>query len=323
MGRIDVFVNTHGHCFDGAASAAMFTALAREIGGKQQTFAYRSCGYGPKMSRVPPEWLTGKTNAILDFRHTESDQLTYYFDHHKTAFGSLEEETTAKDRAASSGRKVHYDASYGSCTKLIADVALAEYGVDLSRYGELVRWADTIDSAGFASAALALADTPAQRIAGVIEQHGDTPFLDAFVPLLLERSLDEVAAHALIADREPPIRAARLDFEAKIRAHAKLRGDVVFADLSDEVLSAAGKFVTYALFPEAVYSVLLLRTKQLVKLAVGYNPWSGRERRHDISELMKKEGGGGHAVVGAAAFAHGDIDRARAAAERVFEALSR
>jgi hypothetical protein len=79
----------------------------------------------------------------------------------------------------------------------------------------------------------------------------------------------------------------------------------------------------YALFPRAMYSVALHRTKHLIKLSVGYNPWCGRPRRHDVSALCKAEGGGGHPVVGAAAFPPGDAERARAASRRVVEALSR
>jgi hypothetical protein len=323
MGRTpDVVVNTHGHCFDGAASAAIFTALHRAIEGRDRTFFYRSCGYGPKMNKVPLEWLGGRENAILDFRYTESPALTWYFDHHKTAFTSEEEHREAERAVAGSKRRLFYDPDAGSCTKLIADVAASQFGLDLREHAELVRWAQTIDTAGFESAAAALADTPAQRIAAVIEHHGDTAYLETLVPLLLERSLEDVVKTQLVADREAPIVAARREFEGRIRERARVRGDVVFVDLSDEIVTAAGKFVTYALFPDTLYSVLVLRTKQLLKVSVGYNPWCGRERRHDIAELMKREGGGGHAVVGAAAFPISDLERARASAERVARALA-
>lgn len=318
-----VVVNTHGHCFDGAASATLFTALLRALRPDDDLrFAYRSCGYGPKMSQVPVEWLSGDVNAILDFRYTEADALTYFFDHHRTGFGSVDEERAAKERAPRTGRKLHFDAEYGSCALLIRDVAAREYGVSLASLEELVRWANIIDTAGFESARAALADTPAQRLAMVIEQHGDTAFLGELVPRLLAEPLDRIAGSPLVVDRLRPILEARADFERRVAASAKPRGDVVFVDLTDKPTSAAGKFVTYALFPEEMYSVLLLRTPQLVKLSVGYNPWCGRPRQHDISALMKREGGGGHAVVGAAAFPPADLERARAAAERVTRALS-
>ncbi len=316
-----VVVNTHGHCFDGAASAALFTAYLRRKEGDDLTFSYRSCGYGPRMSQVPRGWLTGDMNAILDFRYTEDPRLTFYFDHHKTGFASAEELASARRGALGTERRIHFEPTYGSCTKLITDVAHAE-GTDLGALAELVRWADTIDTAGFESAAAALASTPAQRIASTIEHHGDSAFLDRFVPILLERSLAETAAHPLVTDREPAIAASRAEVERSIRKAAELRGDIVFVDLADVTLDGSGKFVTYALFPDSVYSVVLLKTKQLLKLAVGFNPWSGRERRHDISEIMKREGGGGHPVVGAATFPLGAIEEARRAAARVVKSLA-
>jgi hypothetical protein len=318
---INVVVNTHGHCFDGAASAATFTSLLRAIDARDLRFSYRSCGYGPKMQQVPGEWLDGAVNAILDFRYTESDKLSFYFDHHKTGFGSADERSRADQRIAGTSRKLYYEPTYGSCTKLIADVAKREYGVELSGLAELVRWADIIDTAGFESAAAALASTPAQRIAAVIEHAGDTTFLNAFVPLLATRSLEELTHDPLVAEREPAIIEARETALARIKARAQVRGEVVLVDLADEVLTASGKFVTYALYPETAYSVMVVRTKQLIKLAVGYNPWCGRKRRHDIAEIMKREGGGGHPVVGAAAFPLNGAAEARAAAARVVREL--
>lgn len=318
-----VVVNTHGHCFDGAASATLFTALLTALRPDEKlSFQYRSCGYGPRMSQVPVEWLSGDVNAILDFRYTEADRLSWFFDHHRTGFASQAEERAAFERAPRAGRKIHFDADYGSCALLIRDVAERDYGVSLERHAELVRWANTIDTAGFESARAALADTPAQRLAMVIEQHGDTAFLAELVPRLLAESMDDLAASSLVQGRLAPILEARAEFERRVAAAAKVEGDVVVVDLADKQTGAAGKFVTYALFPTEMYSVLVLRTAQLVKLSVGYNPWCGRPRTHDISALMKREGGGGHAVVGAAAFPLSDLARARAAAERVTRALS-
>src|SRR6185369_6856920 len=92
-GRMRVVVATHGHCFDGLASAVLFTQLVRSLreGSESPDFSYRSCGYGPGMSTIPEAWLDGDENAILDFRYTKSDRLSWYFDHHVTGFGSPEE----------------------------------------------------------------------------------------------------------------------------------------------------------------------------------------------------------------------------------------
>ena len=91
-------------------------------------------------------------------------------------------------------------------------------------------------------------------------------------------------------------------------------GSVVFVDLSDEIREVVGKFVTYALYPESCYSVVLTRGRAKVKISVGFNPWSKLPRRHDIGAICARYGGGGHAVVGAAAMPADKLEEARSAA---------
>ncbi len=315
MGKARVVIATHGHCFDGMASAALFTRLYQEVRGSAGFEAkYRSCGYGPGMSAVPPQWLDGDENAILDFRYTKAPKLTWYFDHHVTGFGSAEE----REAAGGPEQQVFYDPGYGSCTKLIADVGAERFGVPREPLADLVRWADLIDAARFASAEAAVdRSEPVLQLASVVEHHGDGPFLAAVVPKLLERPVGEVARDPEILRLWGPIAAAQEAYVARVRRAAKVMGRVVLVDLSDAPLDVAGKFVTYALYPQCVYSVTLLRTKQHHKLSVGYNPWSGVERAHDIAAICKRYGGGGHPVVGAASFPLGALDAARAAATAV------
>src|SRR5439155_11429568 len=128
---------------------------------------------------------------------------------------------------------------------------------------------------------------------------------------LLERPLDEVARSAPIQARWEPLKAAHLAFIERVRHKSERLGSVVLVDLTDEVIEVAGKFVTYALFPESTYSVMVSRGRTRCKVSVGYNPWSGTERRHDISEICRRYGGGGHLVVGAIAFSPTESEKAR------------
>ncbi|MFZ4079442.1 MAG: hypothetical protein ACOYKK_08380 [Microbacteriaceae bacterium] len=91
-----LLVATHGHCFDGMASAALFVHLLRALRGKSAPeLRYKSFGYGPGLRMIPEAWLDGDENAILDFRYTPSDRVNWYFDHHVTAFGSDAERDAA------------------------------------------------------------------------------------------------------------------------------------------------------------------------------------------------------------------------------------
>jgi hypothetical protein len=58
--------------------------------------------------------------------------------------------------------------------------------------------------------------------------------------------------------------------------------------------------------------VTLLKTPEQLKLGVGWNPFGGKARLHDLGERCRALGGGGHKAVGAVAFARGDLEKARA-----------
>lgn len=322
-----VHVLTHGHCFDGLVSAALFTKLLGELEpAKTLSFSYRSCGYGPKLKRIPKGWLAGQINAILDFRYAENENLTFYFDHHKTAFESDKDQRRAvqRVRASKGARKLHFDPACTSCAKLIARVAEETYGVKLADTEELVEWADRVDSARFESAEDAFfARGEALVLSDVVERHGDTPFVAKYAPMLARAHVNEVAREPEIQEMAAPLAAAKERFLSVVRQTGVVRGDVSVTDLGAQEITPAGKFATYVAFPSCRYSVILLRTRDQLKLGVGFNPWSGVQREHDIAALCKAEGGGGHPVVGAVNFAHAELDRARASLEKMVEALGR
>jgi hypothetical protein len=291
-------------------SAALFTRLARSQISATAKFTYRACGYGPEQGGVNPAILDGNENAILDFRYAKSPKLTWYFDHHATAFGSPEE---LADFEKDAGKQKFYDPNYGSCTKLIYDVSRDRFGLDdTPDLVELVRWADIIDAARFPNAEMAVSRAePALWLMTVVENHGDEAFLSRLVPRLLTEPLEEIAKSQDIQSRWVPLRDAHLGFVDKVRTKSQEMGSVVYVDLTDVVIDVVGKFVTYALFPRSVYSVMVSRGKTRCKVSVGYNPWSGVERRHDISKICQRYGGGGHAVVGAIALPPDQSERAK------------
>lgn len=311
MSTRSVVVATHGHCFDGMTSAALFTRLLRDVEEPAALdFTYRACGYGPHQDGVEDDILRGDINAILDFRYVASPKLDWYFDHHATAF------VTPEDRAhfeATRGDRKFYDAGYGSCAKLVYDVSRDQFGLgDTPTIVELVKWADIIDSASFPSAEMAVQRSePALKLMTVVENDGDDAFLAKMIPLLLEQPLDEIAARDDVQERWLPLEAQHRAFVERVRGASQPMGSVVYVDLTDALTEVAGKFITYALYPESTYSVMVTRSKSRCKLSIGYNPWSGKERRHDISAICKRHGGGGHPVVGAVSLHSDEIERAK------------
>ncbi len=315
-----VVVAAHGHCFDGLVSAAMFTHLRRRIDRRSLAFSYRSCGYGPKLRFVPDRWLNGDENAVVDFRYTPSERLTWYFDHHATAFDSDQQ----RDEALGRSKRFFYEPTYGSCTKLIVEVGQNRYGINFDRFTELIRWADQIDSADFESAEQAIDRShPAMQLAAVVEQKGDAGLLKDLVAKLLESPVEDVAESDEIQQLWQPLKTARQTAHDRIERSLTRESNVVFVDLHEAPLEGSGKFVAYSMVPDCAYSVSLLRMRQHFKLSIGYNPWSNKPRGHDIGAICQRHGGGGHPVVGAISMSLDQLDEARALARKIVAELNR
>jgi hypothetical protein len=312
-------VATHGHCFDGLASAAVFAKLVGALDSRSYQFEFRACGYGQGQARADARLLDGDDNAILDYRFANAPKLGWFFDHHRTAFQHDEDRAVFEER--SQGGRYFYDPAYTSCTKLVADVARERFKIDLG-LEELVRWADRIDSANFDTAeqAVSRAD-PMMQLVSVVEHYGDDAFLTRMVPELLNKSLTEIANSTETRDRYRPLGRKHERFVERVRHKGERRGRVVFVDLTETVLDTVGKFVTYALFPDSVYSVIVGLLKSGPKISVGYNPWSGRPLDTDISAICARYGGGGHPVVGGIAFAQNEVERARSVAQQIADEL--
>ncbi len=315
-----VVVATHGHCFDGLASAVLFTRLHRELR-QRASYTYRSCGYGTAQTAAQADLLVGDENAILDFRFTASSKLTWYFDHHRTAFANAEDRQRFDD--ANSDQKYFFDPEYSSCTKLVADIGASTFGVQIPELSQLVHWADVIDAARFDSAEDAISRAaPIKQLVNVVEYYGDDSFLARMVPELLERPLEEVASSKFVEERYRPLGKKHDRFVERVRASGKRQGRVVFVDMTETVLETVGKFVTYALFPDSVYSVIVGVLRSGAKISVGYNPWSGQPLDADISQICARYGGGGHPVVGGISFKTEEVERAREVAREIARELA-
>nr|MBA2647132.1 phosphoesterase [Pyrinomonadaceae bacterium] len=92
----------HGHCFDGVASASLFTRLYRARIQPEADVHY--AGLLHRAGELfDAEMFDGDENAIVDFKYSASERLTWWFDHHQSAFLSPEDE--AHFRADTSGKK--------------------------------------------------------------------------------------------------------------------------------------------------------------------------------------------------------------------------
>ncbi|HLL13964.1 MAG TPA: hypothetical protein VK388_02690 [Pyrinomonadaceae bacterium] len=308
----------HGHCFDGVASAAVFTRFYRtQINNRADVY------YTPLLHRpgalFDEEMFDGDENAIVDFKYSPSEKLNWWFDHHQSAFLSPEDE--AHFRADRTGRKF-WDADSKSCTEFIARIALENFAYEDAALAPLVHWAHIIDGAFYDSPAQVVElAAPALQLMQVIENVDDA-FIEKLIRGLAERPLDEVATGAEVQERLRPILARHRETLEAVRSKITCERGVVTFDLVDEGYEAFNKFIPYYLHPETTYSVAVTRTPQRTKISVGSNPWSPRPRTHNIATICERYGGGGHAVVGAVSYAPDEVERARQTAREIIAELS-
>lgn len=180
-----------------------------------------------------------------------------------------------------------------------------------------------LNSASFRNAEQAVMRAePELQLMSVLEHHGDAAMLERIVPRLAHEPLTDLATSAEIQEAWALLKPQHEAFVQRVRDRSVDMGRVVFVDLTDEVNEVVGKFVTYALFPDSAYSVIVSRGRTRCKISVGFNPWSKQPRTHDISAICSKYGGGGHPVVGAVSMAGSAATEAREAAQAIAQILN-
>jgi len=298
----------HGHCFDGVASAATFTRFYKERVHPEAEVNYTGLLHRPG-NLFDLAMFDSDENAIVDFKYAASERLTWWFDHHESAFLTPEDE--AHFRADTSGKKF-LDPTKKSCTEFIAEVTKQRFGFNAEPLEPLIHWAHIIDGALYESAAQCVElKEPALQLMQVVEADPDDAFIERVIRELTVKPLDEVATSEEVQRRFRPILRQHLETLEAIRRKAISANGVVQFDLVDEGYEGFNKFIPYYLYPETTYSVALTRGPQRTKISVGSNPWAPRPRTHNIAKICERFGGGGHAVVGAISFKPDEVEMAR------------
>ncbi|MGH9767711.1 MAG: phosphoesterase [Blastocatellia bacterium] len=310
----------HGNCFDGVSSAAVFSRFYQERVNPGWEFVYQ-----PVVHRAGALFddglFDGDENAIVDFKYSNSPMLTWWFDHHKSAFLSSEDE--AHFKADVSGKKF-LDATYKSCTRFIADTAQHRFGFDAAPMSELIHWANKIDGALYGSAAEPVEmKADAFKLALVIENERDQKLIEHIIGDLQTKPLNEVARSPYVSMRIESLYERHLHSMEIIKRSARVAGPVVFFDVVGHDMEGYSKFVPYYLYPEVTYSVSVSLSSFRSKVSVGSNPWAPRPRTHDLAAICERYGGGGHAVVAAISLAPEELETARKIAAEIVEELQR
>ncbi|MDQ3633077.1 MAG: phosphoesterase [Aridibacter sp.] len=308
----------HGNCFDGVSSAAIFTKFY-----KSKIHPEAEIAYTPTMHRAgnafDEDQFDGDENAIVDFKYCADERLTWWFDHHQSAFLSKEDEQHfLKD---DSGKKF-LDTKSKSCAEFIARIAEENFGWKDESLAELIEWAHIIDGALYENPAQCVElKSSALKLMQVIEGEKDPKFVERIIKSLTVKSLDEILESAEIQAKLKPILEQHWNTVELIKERANYSRGVVSFDLTDKKIDGYNKFIPYYFYPQTTYNVALTQSKHRTKISVGSNPWSPRPRLHNIAEICEKYGGGGHAVVGAVSLAPDELELGKKYMREIIEIL--
>jgi hypothetical protein len=315
---LNVKVFYHDKCFDGACSAALFSRFYQERIRDDVDFIFS--GLLHRAGALFDETkFTGDENAIVDFKYSPSPKITWWFDHHESAF--LTPEDAEHFEQDQSNRKF-YDPSFRSCTKFLATIAEQRFGFNPEPVAELVEWADIIDGALYESAESAVEmKAPAMKLTMVIEAAKDAEFVPRLIRLLAYKSLAEILQEPFVAEVLPPLMQRHEKSVEIMKERTEFKDGTIFFDVTDHELEGYNKFIPYYLHPDSIYSVGLSKSSFRTKVSVGSNPWTTRERLVNLAKVCERYGGGGHARVGAISFDVKQEEAARKAARDIVEEL--
>ena len=321
--RVRVFY--HDKCFDGACSASLFTRFHRECVAPGATYEYHGLVHRAGALFDESEF-TGDQNAIVDFKYSSSPKITWWFDHHQSAFLTPQDQQSFKDCKLDPdcSRRKFFDPNYTSCTSFLAHIAATQFGFDTAPVAELIHWADIVDGAQYESpeSAVEMA-APAMKLTLIIESTQDPTFIPRLIPLLTAMPLFEVLSQPFVAELLPPLLERHKEALELIRSRAEERDGTIFFDITDHPLEGFNKFIPYYLYPNATYSIGLSKSSFRTKVAVGSNPWTKTDpaKMVNLAQVCERYGGGGHARVGAISFSPDKADQARAAAAEIVAEL--
>ncbi len=308
----------HDRCFDGAASASLVARFLQDCFYSNATFLFQALAHSPNFTWRLRQF-EGHENAIVDFRYCPYPQVTWWFDHHQSAFLS-----TADEHHYLRTRSDHrvLDASYSSCTRLIADSVRQSHGYTAPDLEELITWADIIDGAKYPNAEAAMdVVSPVARLKLVIEQTGDRGLRNYIVKRMRSTAIAEIAADPRIGPLADWLCERRLGSKELLLKHAESTGNAVLFDLSSFERVHFSKFLPYYLFPGANYVVCVTKTEKWVRISLGSNPWQAEGCSRNLATLAERFGGGGHPRVAGITMARSDLDEARALARRIVSDL--
>ena len=279
-----------------------------------------ACGALLEYLGLIDEWLFVHPKDIQDglIEATKNDIIAnvpyikgcgLWFDHH-----SSEEERLGKDLKFEGASK-----KARSCARVVYDY----YGGEekLGQFSELVKNVDKMDSADLAPDEImhpsgwVLLGFITDPRTGLGRIHNFTiSNLDLMKKLArhaFSKPIDEILALPDVKERIDVYFDQHKKFIEMVKKHAKVEGNVIFADMRNvETIYAGNRFLLFTLFPEQNISVWVVDGKKNINtvITVGHSIIN-KTSKVDVGHLMLKYGGGGHQKVGTCQVAYAETDK--------------
>ena len=302
----------HSSCFDGIVSSIMTVDFLESTQGGTLN-GLIPVDYGARTT-----WLSREIStpcAVVDFLY--HPQASFWADHHSTTFLTDE---ARKDFEMRRGKWFVYDDQSGSCACLLRKHFSESFGFTNSRYDEMVEWADKIDSARYSTVEEAvLGEAPALRIRASLAAGDGDEFSRRLVNELRSHNLSQVAELPIVKERAERVQAKiRAGLNCFAQAARLDNGEIVVFDVKSQKDVMISRYAPYYFFPEARYSVGVVRSPNGAKITAMRNPWREFASVHlgkvfeNLGRTFEGVGGGGHQRV-ASVILSGDQARQAAA----------
>lgn len=303
----------HSPCFDGITSSV----LALDFLEGSQDWAFeelRPVNYDSRNG-----WLSKKLSkpfAVVDFLyHPAAD---FWADHHPTTFVEPSLKETFEDRK----NPYHiYSAKSGSCAKLLWRVLALRFNYRNTRFAELVRWADKIDAARYGSVEEAITGPhPALNINRSLVITKDANYPAWLVTQLRTQTLEQVGGLPDVVEKSNEVKTLVQVGLDRLSQTVHLDGsDIAVFDVdSSDVL--IDRYSPYHFFPEARYSVGMVRTNDGIKITAMRNPWRQFPSVY-LGKVFERFGGGGHRRVGSVLLKDSDAREAQRVMKRLLREI--
>ena len=220
-----------------------------------------------------PALFDGDENAIVDFKYSSDPRLTWWFDHHQSAFLTPKTPSTsaAIPAAASSTTRATNPAPRSS-----AAVAGERFGFRAPDLDDLVHWSLIIDGAQYPDARTAVElGAPAMKLTLVIEAAKGSDIVQKIIGWMQRRQLAEIIAEPEIQALYEPLYQRHLESIDIIREPGARRKTAwCFSTWRATTMEGYNKFIPYYLFPDSMYTVSVSPSSFRTKISVGSNPWA-------------------------------------------------